>query len=75
GYIESVYDSFLVAEAGRLGQIKLLDRRPTLDEKTTLFHGKTVIFEENSSGIKRWTDGKCWSNSKLKNGFFIYQEI
>ncbi|KAI9291794.1 hypothetical protein K502DRAFT_344389 [Neoconidiobolus thromboides FSU 785] len=73
GYIETVYDAFILAEAALQGQVKLLQNRPSFN-KNSIFSGKTVLFEKQS-GMLRWTDGKSWTPSKLKNGFFIYTEV
>ena len=33
------------------------------------------IYEENASGIKRWTDGVTWSPSRILGNFLVYREL
>ncbi len=33
------------------------------------------IYEENASGIKRWTDGVPWSPSRILGNFLVYREL
>ncbi|KAK3612725.1 Global transcription regulator sge1, partial [Elasticomyces elasticus] len=37
--------------------------------------GSIFIYEENASGIKRWTDGLAWSPSRILGNFLIYREL
>lgn len=33
------------------------------------------VYEENASGIKRWTDGVSWSPSRILKNFLVYREL
>jgi Gti1/Pac2 family transcription factor len=37
--------------------------------------GCVFIYEENASGIKRWTDGVTWSPSRILGNFLVYREL
>jgi hypothetical protein len=37
--------------------------------------GNVFIYEEHSSGIKRWTDGVPWSPSRILGNFLVYREL
>jgi Gti1/Pac2 family transcription factor len=37
--------------------------------------GNIFVYEENASGIRRWTDGIHWSPSRNMGNFFAYREI
>jgi len=37
--------------------------------------GNVFIYEEFSSGIKRWTDGRHWSPSRVLGNFLVYREL
>ncbi|PVH70542.1 hypothetical protein DL98DRAFT_380014, partial [Cadophora sp. DSE1049] len=37
--------------------------------------GNVFIYEEHSSGIKRWTDGVPWSPSRILGNFLVYCEL
>ena len=37
--------------------------------------GSVFVFDEQESGIRRWTDGKLWSPSRVLGNFLIYREL
>ncbi|KAM3510875.1 hypothetical protein MY11210_005478 [Beauveria gryllotalpidicola] len=47
----------------------------TLDALDLIKSGNIFIYEEHSSGIKRWTDGVSWSPSRILGNFLIYREL
>lgn len=51
--------------------------RPTAEERSNLIKsGNVIIFEENGpSGIKRWTDDRNWSPSRIDGPFILYREL
>ncbi len=36
--------------------------------------GAVFVFDEDESGIKRWTDGFFWSPSRILGNFLLYRE-
>jgi Gti1/Pac2 family len=49
---------------------------PTPRERAQLIKsGCVFIYEENGSGIKRWTDGVPWSPSRILGNFLVYREL
>jgi len=34
-----------------------------------------VVFNENESNIKRWTDGRNWTPSRVQGDFLVYREL
>jgi hypothetical protein len=36
--------------------------------------GSVFVFDEEESGIKRWTDGLFWSASRILGNFLLYRE-
>jgi len=36
--------------------------------------GSVFVFDEDESGIKRWTDGFFWSPSRILRNFLLYRE-
>lgn len=36
--------------------------------------GSVFVFDEDESGIKRWTDGYFWSPSRILGNFLLYRE-
>lgn len=76
GHIASTQDALLLFEACLRGSIDHVARRPHDRERAGLIQsGNVFIYEEHSSGIKRWTDGVPWSPSRILGNFLIYREL
>ncbi|KAK5664364.1 hypothetical protein OQA88_587 [Cercophora sp. LCS_1] len=76
GYINTKYDAYKIIEACLLGQLHHVPRRPNENERENLIQsGNVFVYEENSSGIKRWTDGAIWSPSRILGDFLLYREV
>ncbi|KAJ3417604.1 hypothetical protein HDV05_000061 [Chytridiales sp. JEL 0842] len=45
------------------------------NEKRFLTSGMVFVYGEKESGIKRWTDGKLWSPSRIRGNFLVYNEL
>lgn len=69
-------DALRLFEAVLTGELLHTPRRPHDRERDTLIQsGHVFIFEESSSGIKRWTDGQHWSPSRILGNFLIYRQL
>ncbi|CAG9993367.1 unnamed protein product [Clonostachys byssicola] len=76
GHISTTKDALILMEACLDGQLSHVPRRPHDRERQDLIRsGYVFIYEEHSSGIKRWTDGVSWSPSRILNNFLIYREL
>ncbi|KAK6952742.1 hypothetical protein Daesc_005036 [Daldinia eschscholtzii] len=76
GYIASTMDALILFEACLNGRLSHVPRRPHDRERSTLIvSGNVFIYEEHSSGIKRWTDGVPWSPSRILGNFLLYREL
>jgi Gti1/Pac2 family transcription factor len=76
GFIGSTYDALILFEACIAGRIKHVSRRPHDRERERVIQsGRVFIYEENTSGIKRWTDGISWSPSRILGNFLIYRQL
>lgn len=76
GFVASTLDALLLFEACLSGQLNHVPRRPHDRERRDLIKSSNVfIYEENVSGIKRWTDGVIWSPSRILGNFLIYREL
>jgi len=66
----------VVFEAVRLGILPILDRRLSAAERDALRPGYVFVWEEgeHKQGLERWTDGRRWSQSRLRNEFLYYDE-
>jgi hypothetical protein len=76
GHIASTHDGLLLFEACLTGILNHVARRPHDRERAGLIKsGNVFIYEEHSSGIKRWTDGVPWSPSRILGNFLVYREL
>lgn len=76
GYLSSTLDALVLIEACLQGLLSHVPRRPQDRERPELIRsGNIFIYEENASGIKRWTDGVNWSPSRILGNFLIYREL
>lgn len=76
GHIANTMDALLLFEACLQSECYHIPRRPHDRERDALMKsGNVFIYEEASSGIKRWTDGFTWSPSRILGNFLIYREL
>ncbi|KAH8879398.1 hypothetical protein GQ53DRAFT_672161, partial [Thozetella sp. PMI_491] len=76
GHVNTTMDALVLFEACLNGDLFHCARRPHDREREDLIRsGNVFIYEEHSSGIKRWTDGYNWSPSRILNNFLIYREL
>ncbi|ORX81960.1 hypothetical protein K493DRAFT_196212, partial [Basidiobolus meristosporus CBS 931.73] len=75
GIIESIQDALLIFEACRLGLLRRVQRRLSDKERQSLRSGSVYIWEEEEAGMRRWTDGRTWSPSRVHGCFLTYSEL
>ena len=76
GHIASTQDALILFELCLSGGLNHVARRPHDRERANLIKsGNVFIYEEHSSGIKRWTDGVPWSPSRILGNFLVYREL
>ncbi|KAI9292738.1 hypothetical protein K502DRAFT_275540, partial [Neoconidiobolus thromboides FSU 785] len=75
GYIKSAAEAVYVVEATRLGNLKSIHQRLTVAQRKNIRSGSVFVWEQNLSGIQRWTDGKNWSASRYVDHFLVYKEL
>jgi hypothetical protein len=71
GWIETTGDALLILEAARRGLIPRVTRRLVDSERKMITSGSVFVFDEDESGIKRWTDGFVWSPSRILGNFLV----
>jgi len=56
--------------------LPLIRRRLTASERETLTSGNVFVWEEaeNDGGLLRWTDGRRWSQSRMRGDYLFYEE-
>lgn len=76
GHVETTKDALVLFEACLQGALQHCLRRPYEKERNSLIvSGNVFIYEETTSGIKRWTDGIPWSPSRILTNFLIYRQL
>lgn len=75
GYIGTVQDAVLVVEACRHGRLGRIKKRLSEKDRLAIRSGSVFVFIEKESKIKRWTDGKIWSPSRICGEFLLYREL
>jgi hypothetical protein len=76
GFLDTTKDAMTVVEAALQGRLSHISRRPHDKERAEMLTSGTVlVYEENASGIKRWTDAVHWSPSRVMNNCLIYRQL
>ncbi len=75
GLIETTADALRIVELCRQGKLGRVSRRLHDKERKMIRSGSVFVFDEIESGIKRWTDGRVWSPSRILGNFLIYREL
>lgn len=75
GYINNYEEAILLIHAIRLECFPLLKERLSIEDREKIESGDIFCFIENENGMKRWTDGRIWSPSKICGEFLVYQEV
>ncbi|OCB85023.1 hypothetical protein A7U60_g7980 [Sanghuangporus baumii] len=75
-HLRDAHDAHVVFEAVRLGRLPLIKRRLTSEERDLLCSGNIFVWEEaeHKGGLERWTDGRRWSQSRMKGEYLFYEE-
>jgi hypothetical protein len=76
GLVQNSVDGLILFEACLSGELHRIARRLYARERETLVKsGNVFIYDENTSGVKRWTDDVAWSPSRISGNFLIYREL
>ena len=85
GHIKTTKDAILllaacdlVEDAGAPGlpPPRRVTRRLLDSERADLIcSGSIFVWDEKEAGMRRWTDGKCWSASRVSGCFLTYREL
>lgn len=75
GRIHTPSDAIILFEACRLGWLPQVRQRLSQEERRSIKSGSIFVWEEQEAGMRRWTDGKLWSSSRVSGRFLIYHEM
>ncbi|KAJ3364156.1 hypothetical protein GGF32_002536 [Allomyces javanicus] len=74
GHLETVHDVLLVVEACRRNLLPRVTRRLSERQRAAIRAGAVYVWRDHEAGIKRWTDGRTWSPSRVYGSFLVYRE-
>ncbi|KAI9863482.1 MAG: hypothetical protein M1824_000162 [Vezdaea acicularis] len=75
GHVRTPADAIILFEACRLGRLPRVQRRLSEKERQSIRSGSVFVWDESEAGMRRWTDGKSWSASRVSGSFLTYREM
>jgi hypothetical protein len=75
GYVRTPADAIKLFEACRIGLLPRVQRRLSEKERQSIRSGSVFVWDEREAGMRRWTDGKSWSASRVSGSFLTYREM
>lgn len=75
GHVRTPADAIILFEACRLGLLPRVQRRLSEKERQAIKSGSVFVWDEREAGMRRWTDGKSWSASRVSGSFLTYREM
>ncbi|GAO14947.1 uncharacterized protein UV8b_05116 [Ustilaginoidea virens] len=75
GHVRTPSDAIKLFEACRLGLLPRVQRRLSEKERQSIRSGSVFVWDEREAGMRRWTDGKSWSASRVSGSFLTYREM
>jgi hypothetical protein len=75
GHVRTPADAIKLFEACRLGLLPRVQRRLSEKERQNIKSGSVFVWDEREAGMRRWTDGKSWSASRVSGSFLTYREM
>ena len=75
GHVRNSADAIKLFEACRRGLLPRVQRRLSEKERQSITSGSVFVWDEREAGMRRWTDGKSWSASRVSGSFLTYREM
>ncbi|KAJ5156017.1 hypothetical protein N7492_008820 [Penicillium capsulatum] len=75
GHVRTPADAIILFEACRIGLLPRVQRRLSEKERQSIRSGSVFVWDEREAGMRRWTDGKSWSASRVSGSFLTYREM
>lgn len=75
GQVRTPTDAIILFEACRMGILPRVQRRLSEKERQSIRSGSVFVWDEREAGMRRWTDGKSWSASRVSGSFLTYREM
>jgi hypothetical protein len=71
GYLQSKDDALIIFAACTQGILPRVSKRLDHSDRKSIKSGSVFVFDERESGIKRWTDGRLWSPSRILGTYLV----
>jgi hypothetical protein len=72
GLVENTIQALRLVHAVRLGVVpRIIRRLNDAERKEKIISGAVFVFCVEESGIRRWTDGRVWSPSRIDGNFLV----
>eukprot|EP00834_Sanchytrium_tribonematis_P005073 NODE_285_length_10753_cov_0.438615.p5 type:complete len:226 gc:universal NODE_285_length_10753_cov_0.438615:6349-7026(+) len=75
GYIKTLEDAMLLINEVEIGNLELIKKRLNAHERQKIKSGSCFVWCTQKSEITRWTDGICWSQSRIHGHFLVYKQV
>ncbi|KAL7751045.1 Global transcription regulator sge1 [Sorochytrium milnesiophthora] len=75
GFLSNNDDALIMFEAVHRKAVPRITFRLQDQELSQIRSGTIFGWHEREANIQRWTDGRRWSNSRMKGHFFIYKRL
>lgn len=75
GYVRTCADAILIFQACEDGILPRLQRRLSGKERLSIRSGSVFVWDEDEGGMRRWTDDRSWSSSRVNGRFLAYREM
>ncbi|RKP06379.1 Gti1/Pac2 family-domain-containing protein, partial [Thamnocephalis sphaerospora] len=75
GYLDTALDALLLLEACRQQVLPYVTNRLDEAQRADIRSGQIFVWDQEATGIQRWTDGRRWSSSRPRGNFIIYREL
>lgn len=75
GHVRTCSDAILIIQACEDGALPRLQNRLSERERQSIRSGSVFVWDEDEGGMRRWTDGRSWSSSRVNGRFLAYREM
>ncbi|PFH54154.1 hypothetical protein AMATHDRAFT_135571 [Amanita thiersii Skay4041] len=76
-HVRDAHDAHVLFEAVRQGFLRPVHRRLNELERSTLVRSGAIfvwVESDDEAGLKRWTDGRVWGQSRMREPYLFYDE-
>ncbi|KAF7984800.1 hypothetical protein HWV62_11806 [Athelia sp. TMB] len=76
GRVDNTVEALHLVRAAQLDVVPRIRQRLNSEEREAMvISGAVFVFNVNEASMKRWTDGKIWSPSRIDGNFLLYREL